>query len=192
MLSQCSQLAQPVHSTYHRPDLRTHAAINLGNAVGADRVIFGFTKGEVMATDGGAKELALKRYDLQLKLTAIDLHSEKVIGTIETTASGFARSLTAAAENGTRLLLSDVLTRLPHVSPKQKTSTRKLVIELTGVSPKRLKTLLTSMPKARAIRSVSVVRMEQKKVSIQVTPSTARQEAERYLRKAGVSFTLLP
>ena len=192
VISDCSQLNDPLHSTYHKPKLGRQDAINLGNAIGADRVVYGVVQRLAKDTDALAKSIGLQRQDISATITAVDLITEKTLDSITAKASGFATSARSAGESASRLVLSDLIRRLPKFTQKSAVSSRYLQVRLAGLSITALDTLVRTLKTKRAVRTVDLIRLDTQAATLQISPTTSRAKIERYLKNAGVKFSITP
>ena len=192
VVASCDQLQFPIHKSYHRKQLKRNDAINLGNAVGADRVVFGNIAWTEADADRRTTSIGLTRQDIDAELTVVDLLSEKAIAEVQTKASGFSPTPVAARESAIRLVLSHIVKRLPQLSKQAPESLRTIRIQLENLTPKALDQHISALRKQRAFQSVSLVQLDSKSAVVAVTPVTSKRTLERYLKNTDLTYTFLP
>ena len=191
-ISNCSQLSQPIHPTYHRARLPRHDAVNLGNAIGADRIIVGYYESLGQPVGPQIQQLGLKRQDVTVKLQVIDLLTEKTLKRIELSESGFATTAAAATESAVRLLIEQILVRIPMAAAKAPARSRYLKVRVSNLNDKGLDDLIDNLENTRAVRKVQILQLERGAAVLQLSPITAKARAEQYLKKQRLQFVFLP
>jgi sirohydrochlorin ferrochelatase len=166
--------------------------MNIGNAIGVDRVIFGYVGWQDSKAHPLTTSIGLTRQDIAASVFVVDLLSEKTLAKAKSKASGFGPGPAAARESAIRLMLSDLVKRLPQLSRTAPASLRRIRVQIDGVSPAALDRYVAALKKLRATQSVALAELELRAAVLSITPATAKDAVERYLKKAEVTYTFVP
>lgn len=188
VIDRCDVLESPIHRTYHQPELEPHQIVNLGNVVGATRVVWGTAR---LANAQPIRDLGLHQVEATLTLTATDLETEKAVASLTATVHGFAHDAEAARQRAQELLLARLLPRLGELTHRAgPTTVASAQLRITLPKHGELAAITAAV---RALPDVSMARPAELRaadVLLEVRPATARPAVEALLRARGLRFTV--
>ena len=109
----CDELDPPIHSSYRKPDLLRHERLNVANALDVRRLISGSIARQQKRR---ISELGLEHVTIRVTLTALDVHTEQIVGTLNATAEGFAATVEDADARAVELVLARLRPRLSQLA----------------------------------------------------------------------------